>query len=264
MASSVSKKALEQIKEKEIQPRAKWQFALRNILFWCAFVLSVLLGARFFGAVLFILFEIEPELFISSFDVFLKLMLGLFPSVWFTVFLLFVLLAVLGLQKTAGGYRISIKKLVLANIVNVMILGGIFFAVGDGKRFEKQAQKLPFYTAVDDKREVFWGVPDDGRLVGKIVSFEDEAFTLEDPKQTVWLVLYTNELELTEGARVRVIGSVVDGDDKKVFEAEEILLWEPRKKPPRKPGARTPQKKLEKSERNFEDMRMKEWRGQSI
>lgn len=263
MASSVSKKALEQIKEKDIQPRAKWQFVLKNILFWCAFVLSVFLGARFFGAALFILFEIEPELFVNSFGVFIKLMLGLFPFVWFSVFLLFVLLAVLGLQKTAGGYRISIKKLVFANIVSVMVLGGIFFVVGDGKRFEQQAQKLPFYTAIDQKREVFWGVPGDGRLVGKILSVEEGVFVLEDPKQNTWLVLFAENFELVEGARVRVIGSVVDDGDKKVFEAEEVFLWEPRKKPPRKPGVKSPQQKLEKSEINLEGMRIKEWRGQS-
>lgn len=231
MTSKLSKETLQKIQSGEIRPRPKWHFALKNILFWFVFVISIALGARMFGAVLFVFSRVDFLFFLNSPVRLFSFMVSLFPFVWFSAFLLFVLLAVFGLHKTHGGYRISIKKLAVANILVSLIIGlGLFF-VGDGERIERQARAVPFYQGVDEKREAFWGRPENGRLVGKIIGVESSSFQLEDPRGNTWSVTSNEDVNLNVDDHVRISGKSVG---QFTFEAQEIFLWEPGRKPPRK------------------------------
>jgi hypothetical protein len=261
MSSHISEKALNQIKKNKIQPTSRWKFVLKNILFWCVFILSILFGARVFGSMLFIFASIDIDFFFGSFQKFSNFFIHIFPFVWFSAFLLFILLAVFGLHKTSGGYRVSIRKLVLVNLLCTVFLGIILFYIGDGKRFEDSARIIPFYSGIEERREKFWGRPEEGRLVGKVLEAEEGFIVLEDPRMQKWHVYHDDGSTFSGGEHVRIVGDVIDYGE---FEAEEIFLWEPRKRPPKPPKRAPAENELENSERNTPRMRMNEWRGQSI
>ena len=41
---SISKKILQKIRKEQIKPKPKWEFLLKNYVFWGAFILSIIVG----------------------------------------------------------------------------------------------------------------------------------------------------------------------------------------------------------------------------
>lgn len=254
MASKISKRALETIQQEEISPKPRWHFMAQGGLFWFIFVLSVLVGARMFGAMLFVLSSVDFAFFLQTPTKLNIFFFSLFPFQWFSAFLLFLLFASFGLHKTEKGYRISLKKLVVVNIIATIFLGGALFAIGDGERFEKNAQKVPFYSGVDEKRRDVWGRPESGMLVGEIFQITDTSIVLIDPKRNEWNVEFNGEFGFIEGDSIRVTGDLVRPGE---FKADAVYQWDPREKPRPKKNKKEPIKRfLKKSERKIDELRM--------
>ena len=145
--SETSKKIIEEIHERHITHRPKWQFLIRNVSVWIAFVATVVLGAlsasveeafieRGIGAV--------PGLWSAEFVGFICQGMSL---LWIGCAALFVVLAFLNLRITGDGYRYRTLWIVLGIILMVAAVAALLRHEGVGERTELMfgPHVSPFY-----------------------------------------------------------------------------------------------------------------------
>ena len=238
---SLSQSVLGRIKEEHIAPRPAWHFALKNALFWLVFAASAVMGARAMGVVIFVLSDLRPELMFKGG---VPPVVQVVPLIWLLFFVLTILIAVLGLHHTKKGYKLSIGLIILINILATLLLGGVFFALGDGKNFEETvSEHLPFVPAPELRRQRVWNTPVEGRLAGEIqensitTTATSTTVTLIDLNGASWQVdlnglpLPPANPETGEGQllRVRILG-VQTGEH--TFKASAIYPWRDLPPPP--------------------------------
>jgi hypothetical protein len=247
-SKKLSKSVLDKIKEEEIVPRPEWHFVAKNGMFWVLFGVTAFLGARAVGVLWFLFFELDIPFLWRGPDHGVRLLFDLFPAFWVIFVLLFLIAAMTGLHQTKHGYRWSLKRLVVVNVVVSLVLGTLLYAVGDARQFESSmTRRAPFYKGVDSHKEMLWHGPEGGRLAGMIrVVSSNEEFVLVDRDGREWVVDYDEaelkpEVVLGEGERVRMMG--VERPEFH-FDAEMVGPWAgPRpfegpadRPPPRKEG----------------------------
>ncbi len=145
--SETSKKIIEEIRERHITHRPRWQFLIRNASVWMAFVGAVVLGA----------------LSASIEEAFIERGIGAVPGVWSAEFIgficqgmsllwigcavLFVVLAFLNLRITGDGYRYRTLWIVLGIILMVAAVAALLRHEGVGERAELMfgPHVSPFY-----------------------------------------------------------------------------------------------------------------------
>lgn len=221
---------LEKIKKENIKPRPKWIFWLRNSVFWIFFALAVYIGARAFGVLLWSIYDTDFSFLAMSHGFSWFAIVRFIPTFWIIFLLLFLLLAVCGLHHTRRGYKMSVWKLAIGNIVLSLVGGSIFYALDDPQHFEKYVHtKVPYFGKHEDNRVLYWSAPEEGRLGGVIVKVVDgKMFLLDDFKKKQWTVTYSIEATKEkkyrpeEGKKVRVVGTQT-GD--LVFYAEVVAPW---------------------------------------
>ena len=198
-----SKKALDFIKKSGLKPKPKWQFALKNGLFWGIFTLSILIGARSLAVVLYALSYFKPSLIGHIAPIPVLPVFALLPFFWIIFLLIMLILAMSGLHHTKKGYKIPIVKLIAINLGLSILLGLGAFALGDGPRFERQVQKsAPILQSTDKRFENFWNSPESGRLAGTILEInEGELIILEDSSGKTWTVEISEVKEPEFGPR---------------------------------------------------------------
>lgn len=231
----LSHKVLDEIKDKNITPKPKWQFVGRDLLFWSAFAVSVGVGAVAFSAMLdritHIDWDIYPQLGRGPIiHVFMSL-----PYLWVVVVVLFSLLAIYNFRHTKEGYRYRPVVVITTSIV-ISIVGGtaLFFAGAGGPIDERVAQRPPLAPfAFEHPRDV-WCQPERGLLAGEIEAIDDEekSFRLRDLTGEPWQVLYFRavyQIPLFPSEQVKIIGEII-GDH--LFQAAEIRPWRAPLRPP--------------------------------
>lgn len=240
---SLSQSVLGRIKEQHIEPKPHWHFTLKNVLFWVVFGLSVLIGARAMGVVIFVLSDLRPELLAQNGGLHggIPPVMQILPLTWLLFFVLTILIAVLGLHHTKKGYKVSIGKIILINLLATLLLGGVLFALGDGERFEQTiSNHVSFIPAAETRRERVWNTPVEGRLAGEIqntdVTAASTSIALLDLSGKSWNVdLNGLPLPLSpEGnvlMRIRLVG-VKTGEA--TFKANAIYPWSNLPPPPRR------------------------------
>lgn len=221
-------KVLDEIKNKNITPKPRWQFVGRDLLFWGAFAVSVGVGSVAFGAMLdritSIDWDIYPQLGRGPIlHVFMS-----FPYLWVVVVALFSLLAIYNFRHTKEGYRYRPIVVITTSII-ISIVGGtaLFFAGCGGPIDERVAQRPPLAPLAFEHPRDVWGQPERGLLAGEILAIDDEekSFHLRDLTGEPWQVRYWRavyQIPLFPSARVKIIGEII-GDH--LFEADQIRPW---------------------------------------
>ncbi|HNW23525.1 MAG TPA: hypothetical protein PKH06_02065 [Candidatus Dojkabacteria bacterium] len=225
----ISKEILEKIERESIKPIGRWSFVIRDSFVWFLFVLNILFGSIGFAISMY-LFELSDVLnLILSVNDLIQIFILAIPVIWILLTLIFIFVGYINLKYTKDGYRYSIFKIFLINILLIIILGTLLSKIGVSERLNTFfAESIPSYEESTDPRYTVWSRPVEGYLAGEILSIESNMLTLEDLEGKKWSIDYSNAyirglVSLDIGERVKVRGSI---EDESVFNATDILPWE--------------------------------------
>ncbi len=222
----ISKNILKQIKEKNIKPRSRWVFLLKNYGLWLAYFFSVLFGslavALIFDNLLGGDWDIYPRISHRIFDFLLMIM----PYFWLIFLAIFIFLGDWYLKNTKKAYRFSLWKISLFSVLLSVVLGFSFYKLGYVDSLEELSlQKTPKYHHIFFSKEKVWMQADKGFLLGEITNLEKDFFLLKDLNNNNWRITTTSKtfiapiLRLGKGEKIKMIGQKKEDY---FFEALEI------------------------------------------
>ena len=225
----IQKEILERIKNKEIKPKPRWYFSLKNNAFWGAFVASIVVGSVAFAVMLFSLADNDWTIYTRLHKSFVEYFIASIPYFWIAWIVLFILISYAEFRHTKRGYRFMTHLVVGGSVVLSMVLGtGLFFLGLGGETHELLIENIPYYRSfVFDKRGT-WSQPNLGLLSGTIRTVQsNNQFMLEDWEGRIWQVQAEDSTwhlpfapETME--TVRIIG---EKSDDNYFRADEIREW---------------------------------------
>lgn len=229
MNKDISQKVLDRIKDKKIEPKAKWQFLLKDSIIWVLFGLSIFIGALATAAAIFNIKFSDWDIYDRAPGGRFSFLLEVMPYFWLVILILLVVVAYYNFKHTKKGYKYNFVGIILLSLVASLVLGGASYGLGLGEKMEYRATRhLPFYKGLEDRRMQMWKKDPEGLLAGKIIKVYEERFDLEDLKNKLWEVETENTeimpmVILQEGEMIRMIGKRQDGQ---IFVAERIMPWE--------------------------------------
>ncbi len=250
---NLSKKVMDEIKSKSIHPKPKWEFLLKNYVFWGAFGIFVLVGALAASVTIFRI-STNDWAFYKHFDSsFFLFTVKTLPYFWLLLLPIFIFVAYYNFKHTKKGYKYSFPLIVGSSFLISVLLGFAFFGIGLAEKLEDKALRhLPLYEDFVLKPQLErWTRIEDGALGGEILSInENISLNLENFEGEEWEVL-TDEIDqiklskFKEGMVIAVIGDKIEEGK---FKAEEIHPWRgnfvrpPHMRPPGMPRQMMPPK----------------------
>jgi hypothetical protein len=226
MTKNISKNIIDQIKDKNIKPKAKWKFLLKDSVLIFSFISSVIIGGLAMSVIIFMLVSNDWELYKHLNHNSLKFLFKTLPYIWIAIFLAFMFVSYYNLKHTKQGYKYKLSIFILSNILISLLLGFAFFGMGIAKKIEKQAlQKIPKYKELTyDEKVKLWDNNDEGILAGEILSIENnKEIIIKDIKENKWTVKLPKELKkLGPGDRIGLFGEKTDNNN---FTAKKVRPW---------------------------------------
>lgn len=226
----VTKNTLQKIKQEKIKPIPKWRFLLKDSLVWGLFVLNLIFGSIGFAISLYILSNNDVVLESSLATNAWEWMIFSIPIAWILLTILFVFIAYYNFKHTKGGYRFTVVKIFLMNIVVSIVLGAIINGFGLSQKLNTVfSDNIPFYNHTMDLRSEVWMRPESGYLAGSIVeiNLDTKSFKLEDLNGKTWDISYSNatvrgRVSLQVGEEIKLVGKQLST---KTFDASEVRPW---------------------------------------
>lgn len=226
----VSKNTLQKIKKENIKPIPKWQFLLKDSLVWGLFVLNLILGSIGFAISLYILGNNDVILDSSLVSNAWEWIILSIPVAWILLTALFLFIAYYNFKHTSGGYRFTVVKILLMNIVISIVLGILINGFGLSQKLNTIfSEHIPFYNHTMDLRSEVWMRPESGYLAGTIVGINSDTkiLKIEDLNGKTWDIPYQDatvkgRVVLELGEEIKIVGKI---DSDNVFEASEIRPW---------------------------------------
>ncbi|HBP00894.1 MAG: hypothetical protein UX75_C0045G0004 [Candidatus Moranbacteria bacterium GW2011_GWE2_47_10] len=233
----ISEKTLEKIRKDHITPRPRWQFLARNLVFWGAFLVSVILGGLSLGIVAELMtgsaWEVRGYLGKNP----VEFLILTVPYFWISFLLLFSIASFYNWNHTSGGYRLKTSLVVLGSLFASGVLGSGLYVAGAGKAIHQNlARKVPFYGEMAREKEAeIWNNPERGLLWGEVSKIEDEEHVwIKDSDGEEWEIdrdvaedgIFSGEPKedkgkLKKGRKLKIIGEKKDG---RRFYAKEVRL----------------------------------------
>ena len=226
----VTKNTLQKIKKENIKPIPKWQFLLKDSLVWGLFVLNLILGSIGFAIALYLLTNNDILLDSSLVTNVWEWLILSIPIAWILLTALFLFIAYYNFKHTSGGYRFTVVKILLMNIVVSIVLGVLINGIGLSQKLNTIfSDHIPFYNHTMDLRSEVWMRPESGYLAGTIVDINSDTkiLKIEDLKGMVWDIPYRDaiikgKVVLELGEEIKIVGKILPTN---VFEAFEIRPW---------------------------------------
>ncbi|NTU98658.1 hypothetical protein HGA64_01460 [Candidatus Falkowbacteria bacterium] len=211
--NNISTRVLAQIKEKDLKPKSKLVFAVRNYLAWTALVL-VVISAGFASGVAFVWLsdDFSPQRLDSLPHIF-----EVIPSFWLVLMVLLLLIALIEYRQTKLGYRRSHLISGLVIVGTGVVIGSIFIYSGIIDLVEQNMAVLPYVREMQERRIQQWHRPAVGLLAGKIINVQaPEVFSLKDVSGMIWQVtvgtttlVWQRNLRPERDLDVKIIGQAV-------------------------------------------------------
>lgn len=215
------------IEERDLSPKPRWEFILRNILILFLGLLSVILGAFTVATSEFLLVDRDWDLYrkLSSRNTIATV--ESLPYLWIAALLLLLVVTYNLLTRTRRGYRFAPITVLGVSVLTSLAAGSALYAVGIGPQtHEYFRENVPLYNDVVISRDSFWMNPQQGLLAGIVVHATSSSdFLLRDVRGGYWYVTVSGDSDgVALGAHVRAIGSVFGPQ---IFVAESVLPWTP-------------------------------------
>lgn len=230
MSKNLSKKVLDEIKKKAIHPKPKWEFLLKDYVFWGAYVVLILVGSLAASVTIFRIFTNEWAFYRHFDDNLLVFTFRTLPYFWCLLLVIFVFIAYYNFQHTKRGYKYSFPLILGSSFVISVVLGAAFFGIGIAEELEDKAlHNLPLYEDFAFRPQLErWSNAEKGVLGGEILSIsENDSLNLENFQGEEWKILIEKvedeeKKSLNTGMIIRIIGNKTG---EKQFSAEEIHPW---------------------------------------
>lgn len=225
----LSDKILEKIKEKKVKPKPRWYFILMHTVLLFAMVLSIIVGSIGIAIVIRHFSWTDWELAQRFSGGHVRSFFVLLPYLWLALIVLAVILADQLFKHTKRGYRFRPWLIILGSIVLSINFGYIFYLAKLDRPVEDVLKtKLPYYEAMEQKRNKLFAAPEMGVLAGEIKSIpSDQEWVIMDFRNHEWVV-YIGEARFkqnfvpVEGLKVGLLGDLTPED---YFKARVITLW---------------------------------------
>lgn len=238
--NDIAKKINQEIKDKDIKPRSKKYFVLKQIIIWILFGWALLLISLAIALGWEISVQQDYRLMLALPDRFLFIIQTL-PYFWIVLAIVLAVIALVEFKGTNKGYKLQWYFILLGLIILNFILAGIFYFTGVAQYIENKLEShIPGYHRVVPVPQKMWLEPEDGLLSGIIIETEDvppmrdpadgwKIIILEDWDENEWEVVIEEDtmmppfLELTEDEAIRIIGEAIDENE---FRAFGIKPWQ--------------------------------------
>jgi len=211
---------------------------LRHSSFWIFFALSVLIGAQAVAFTIHILSMADVPMLFRNSPPPVHILLRILPLFWVCSFLLFIAAASWSLRHTPKGYKWTLPKILVVDILASVVTGVFFFNTGIAAMLDRTIiTSLRPGLSAERYQKRLWHNPENGFLRGNIVRRLDrEHFLLRDPRGREWEVelgsgALRNETPFSSGAWVHMRGKMLEEG---IFDAESMM---PDLRPPPPPRA---------------------------
>lgn len=225
---STSKEVLDKIKN--VKPKPRWEFLLKNYFVWLLGLISIILGSLAFATIIYMMINNDWDVHHHIAGSMPKFILLTLPYFWLIFLGLFILSAYINFKHTKKGYKFPLPKVIVGSVVISILFGALFYNVGVGQAIDDIMEKrMPFYKELVNKRKDIWLRHDEGFLAGVVAGQEDELLIIHDIENNAW---YVSDIEkslppvmppgfaIEEGVRLRIIGEHIDTN---YFKAEQVL-----------------------------------------
>ncbi len=146
--SKLEEKIIETIKEKRIEPTAKWKFIVENILIWFLFAMLIFAGSMIFSTIFFTVLYSGKSLPMAHPGMFKRIFFNI-PYFWIFLFSVFLFLAYYNFKHTKKGYRFSGCLIISIIFLASILLGVIAHGAGMGARIEGETfRRFPPYRKI--------------------------------------------------------------------------------------------------------------------
>ncbi len=221
--SNISKQIMDQIKDKGLKPRPRWQFVLIGILLVICLISTIISGGLVTSLIFLKLFNTQWDFVSLTGERGLPAILEVLPLVWIALLILVLLISIWAFERTEQGYKYKPTLVVLVAIVLSTALGGVIYITQGADLVDDLLQaSWPSYQLMEERFEAKFHLPDKGILPGHVVVVESATvMQLEDYNNHLWRVrLNQNKVlppnhsfvGLQEGMTVFVIGQKQDED----------------------------------------------------
>ena len=227
MNNHLNEKILASIKNQDLHPRPRWQFILRNALFWGGTVVLTAIGSIAIATGVFIINDHDWDVFVYLDKSRLVYTLEVLPYLWLVILIVSSILARYSVTHTRTGYRYRVRTIIGASVAISTLLGVLLYFAGFGTMIhETLNDQIPWYEHLVYTKKDAWYAPEKGLLSGDIVSVTDTAITVRAVDTSTWFITALPEVrelpELAPGLRIKLIG---EQTAEQTFNAEDIELW---------------------------------------
>ena len=144
----ISQEVLNKIKDKNIKPKPKWKFLVREYLMWIFFGLAVFVGSLAVSIIIFILTHIGWSGHMFKLGFLLNI-----PYFWILILLIFLFLAYYNFKHTKNGYQYNPYMVVVLSVLISIVLGSVMYGLGQGEKMERMFYKgIPIYRQMIHKQ----------------------------------------------------------------------------------------------------------------
>jgi hypothetical protein len=225
----LSNKVLQKIKKENLKPKPKWEFLLKNYVFWGAFGLSILIGGLASSVAIFRITTADWDIARRLGQHPISFGFRTMPYFWLIILAAFALLAYYNFKHTKEGFKFRLPLTITASILGSIVLGFAFFGAGIAKNMDKQALKhIPLYESMHSKQRVdMWSQTEKGLIAGEIIEIKEGSIKIENLKGEEWTI-NTGDLpqeiivKLKEGMAIGAKGKTIEDG---IFNAENIRPW---------------------------------------
>lgn len=230
----LSQKILHQIEEKQIAPKSKWSFLLKDWLVWVFSFISVLIGAIAVAVMIFIVrnndFAIYQELGLGTGGMVLRSL----PYIWFVFFAAFIVVAHYNFRHTKEGYKFKLSTIIAGTFLASVVLGTGFYWIGLGRLVDDRLASMAApYRQFVHPEHARWLQPEEGLLSGRVGDIENEHhFILIDKTGKEWRIIVLpnaippqlqSVLTIETDEELRLFGRPIGVDS---FEAKRVFPWD--------------------------------------
>jgi hypothetical protein len=226
---NICQETFEKIKASHIKPKPRWEFLLKNYIFWSMFILSLIIGALAVSVIIFMAQNDDWDLYEKLSGGLLNFVFATLPYFWLIVMIAFIAIADYYFHHTRTGYRYNLLLIIVISIGSSAMLGAIAHSVGLGKIIvDTMSVKIPIYENLNFNRAKMWIQPENGLLAGTIINLlNDENFGLDDFTSHSWIIFAHNaklkdRAKIEIGENIKLIGELLDDGG---FRAIEIRPW---------------------------------------
>ncbi len=226
---NVSQKVFGEIKNKNIKPKPKWEFLLKDYFLWFLGIFSLVVGAFAFSVTVYMFENNDWDVHMDINGSFLEFALATLPYFWIVCLAAFILVARYNFQHTKKGYRRHLHLIIIGGVALSIVLGACLHSIGVGQLIDDVlSENAPFYNSLINKRKMTWIWPEKGLLAGVIISGDNyQHFWIRDFNNKDWNIngegaFIMQRVEIKEDNKVRIIGEKLNGNN---FKAHKIAPW---------------------------------------